>query len=87
MSTMTRQIHAEPIPMKPELTAQPRTTKNQRSKWIRWMYAVDLAVLIAAGTLLWRANVRNAVTYETVPLERGSIGKSHRDWHAECQAQ
>ena len=60
--------------MKPELIAPapPRTTKNPRVTWIKWMSAAGLT-LIVAGTLLSRASVQNAVTYQTVAVERESI--------------
>jgi HlyD family secretion protein len=29
--------------------------------------------LLAAGALLWRAHLQNAISYETVPVERGSV--------------
>jgi multidrug efflux pump subunit AcrA (membrane-fusion protein) len=73
MSTMTRQIQAEPVPIKPDLVALPHTPKKPRVMWIKWMSAVGLAVFIAAGTLLWRATVQKAIKYRTVPVERGSI--------------
>lgn len=73
MSTMTRQIQAEPVPIKPGLIALPHTTNKPRVKWIKWISAVGLVVVVAAATLLWRANMQNAVTYQTVPVERGPI--------------
>lgn len=73
MSTMTHQIQAEPVPIRPGLIVSPHTAKNPRVKWIKWIVAVGLAIFIATGALLWRAHVQNAVTYQTVPVERGSI--------------
>jgi hypothetical protein len=51
--------------MKPELIAPapPSTTKNPRVKWIKGMSAAGLT-LIVAGTLLSRASVQTAVTYQ-----------------------
>jgi HlyD family secretion protein len=73
MSTMTHQVQAEPVPIKPGLIVSPHTFKNPRVKWIKWIVAAGLAIFIATGALLWRAHVQNAVTYQTVPVERGSI--------------
>ena len=32
-----------------------------------------LALALVVGGALWRAHLQNAITYETVPVERGSI--------------
>jgi HlyD family secretion protein len=42
-------------------------------KWIKWAVAVGLAVSVAAAALLWRTHLQNAITYQTVPVERGSV--------------
>jgi HlyD family secretion protein len=73
MSTMPHQIQAEPIPANPGLITLPRTTGDRSVKWIKWIVAASLAVVVATGALLWRAHLKNAITYETVSVERGSI--------------
>jgi HlyD family secretion protein len=73
MSTMTHQVPAEPVPTRPSLVPLPHAAKNPRVKWIKWAVAVGLAVSVAAGALLWRAHLQNAITYQTVPVERGSV--------------
>jgi HlyD family secretion protein len=42
-------------------------------KWIKWLLAAGLAALSAAGALLWRAHLQNAITYQTVAVERGTV--------------
>lgn len=73
MSTMTGQIRAEPVPVKQSLISLPPAAKKPRGKWIKWTLAAGLAVVVAAGALLLRAHQQNAITYETVPVERGAI--------------
>ena len=76
MSTMAHQIQAEPVPTRPGLIPLPRAAKNPRAKRGKWILAIALAVLIAAGALLWRAHAQNAIRYETVAVERGPIPAS-----------
>jgi len=73
MLTMTHEIQAEPVPGRPGLIPLPRAAKSPRVKWIKWTATAGLAVLVAAGALFWRAHLKNAITYETVPVERGSV--------------
>lgn len=73
MSTMTEQIRAEPVPVEQSLIPLPPAAKKPRVKWIKWTLAAGLAVLAAASALVWRAHQQNAITYETIPVERGSI--------------
>jgi nucleotide-binding universal stress UspA family protein len=65
--------------MKPELIAPapPRTTKNPRVKWIKWMSAAGLT-LIVAGTLLWRASVPVLTIGPSVRKAAHSGGRFHR---------
>jgi HlyD family secretion protein len=45
-------------------------------KWMKWAVAMGLALLLLAGALLWRAHAQNAIRYETIALERGTIQAS-----------
>lgn len=49
------------------------TANHARMKWLRWAGVVGLVVLLGWGGLLWRAHQQDAIAYETVPVERGSI--------------
>jgi HlyD family secretion protein len=42
-------------------------------KWIKWIVAAGLTVLVATSALVWRVHQQNAIIYETIPVERGSI--------------
>jgi HlyD family secretion protein len=76
MSTMTHQIQAEPVPTRGGLIPLPHAAKNPRAKWVKWILAIGFAVLVAAGGLFWRAHAQNAIRYETIALERGTIQAS-----------
>lgn len=69
---------ADPLwnPRPPSLVALPRTTRLRRSKWLKWAIGVSVTVLVAAGTYLWRAHLQNAINYETVAIQRGTIQAS-----------
>jgi HlyD family secretion protein len=71
MATAPSQI--EPVPARPSIVTTPPAMKSSRSKWFRWGAVASFALALAVAGLLWRAHLRNAVTYETVPVERGSI--------------
>src|ERR1700674_5250985 len=73
MSAKTLPIQTEPVPTKPSLIPLPRGSKSPRVKWIKWILAAGLAALIAVGALLWLAHLQNVITYQTVPVERGSV--------------
>jgi len=46
---------------------------SPRSKWLRWGVLAGLALALAVGGMLWREHLTNTITYEAVPVERGSI--------------
>ncbi len=56
--------------------ASPETSRRRRHRWVRWAIAAGLAALIAVGALLWRASSQQAISYETVAVERGPIQAS-----------
>jgi HlyD family secretion protein len=63
-----------PVPNRPNVVSIPhRREKSVRSKWLRWGAAAALALAAIVGGLLWRTHLTNAISYETVPVERGSI--------------
>lgn len=71
MATAPYQI--KPVPIRPSIVTGPKSAKKSRSKWLRWGVAAGLALALAVGGALWRAHLQNVITYETVPIERGSI--------------
>jgi hypothetical protein len=44
--------------------------------WVRWAIAIGVVVVIAIAWEAWRTHVQNAITYQTVPLERGIVQAS-----------
>src|SRR5579864_8840915 len=70
MATAPTQIGT--VPTRPHIVAALHPTKTSR-KWLRWGVAAGLALALAVAGAFWRAHLQNAITYETVPVERGSI--------------
>ena len=65
--------HIAPTPTRPRIVAPPQPATSSRSKWLRWGTVAVLALALIVGGAIWRAHLQNAITYETVPVERGSI--------------
>src|SRR5579864_4343262 len=70
MATAPTQIGT--VPTRPHIVAALHPTKTSR-KWLRWGVAAGLALALAVAGAFWRAHLQNVITYETVPVERGSI--------------
>ncbi len=70
---MTAPTQIEPAAALLDIVTAPSPTKRPRSTWLRWGVASTLTLALAAGGALWRAHLQSAITYETVPVERGSI--------------
>ncbi|MGC0772625.1 MAG: efflux RND transporter periplasmic adaptor subunit [Candidatus Acidiferrum sp.] len=73
MPTSTKQAVAEQVLTRPTLVPLPGVEKTVRPKWLKWAFALGLALLLAGGAYYWRAQVQTAIRYETVPVERGSV--------------
>ena len=73
MAANPQRAPGQPGPKGPSLVTLPRPPKSRQSNWIKWTVVIGAAALLAAGGLLWRTHLQNAVTYETVPVERGSL--------------
>jgi HlyD family secretion protein len=71
MATAATQL--EPVQVRPSIVSAPHTRRSSRSKWLRWGIAAGLTLALAVSGAAWRAHLQNAITYETVPVERGSI--------------
>src|ERR1700737_913295 len=58
----------QPIPFRPAPAATPpRKTRP------RWALIAGVVVALALGVELWRMHSANAISYDTVPVERGPI--------------
>jgi HlyD family secretion protein len=66
-------IPTERFPKRPVILPVARPAKRSYSKWLRWAAAIVVALALAVAGGLWRAHLNNAITYETVPVERGFI--------------
>jgi|SRR5450631_41757 len=81
MATAVDPVRAEPITF--PLVSTPAVAipavaikAKPRYHWTRWAWAIGLIVALAIAGELWRMHSQNAVTYETVPLERGLVQAS-----------
>jgi HlyD family secretion protein len=61
----------QPIPFRPA-----PAVKRPRRHWTRWGVIVIVVVALAVGVEVWRIQSSNAIRYDTVPVERGSIQAS-----------
>jgi HlyD family secretion protein len=50
--------------------------KRARKGWTKWVLVAGVVVALGVGVELWRMHVANAITYETVAVERGSVQAS-----------
>ncbi len=76
MATAVDPVRAEPIAF-PPVAAPPIPVRVHRQyHWTRWAVAIGLVVALAIAGQLWRTHSQNAITYETVPLERGVVQAS-----------
>jgi HlyD family secretion protein len=76
MATAVDPVRAEPIAF-PPITAPPIPARVHRQyHWTRWAKAIGLIVALAIAGQLWRTHSQNAITYETVALERGVVQAS-----------
>jgi len=55
------------------LSPRHRLENLRQKKWMKRGIVAALAVALCLGIALWRARLSNAIIYETVPVERGSI--------------
>ena len=63
-----------PPPLTPVLPV-PIKTRPQHH-WARWALVAGIVIALAVGLELWRMHSQNAISYETVPVERGLIQAS-----------
>ena len=76
MATAVDPIRAEPIAF-PIVSPPPSPIRvHRRYNWTGWALAIGLIIALAVIGELWRMHSQNAITYETVPLERGLVQAS-----------
>jgi HlyD family secretion protein len=69
----TAPSHIGPVRARPSVLPVLRPRTRPRPKWLKWVLAGGLVLALAAAGIIWRAHVQNAIAYETVPVERGTI--------------
>ena len=69
-------VHEEPVAPPPIIVPSPPLGPIGVQKWPRWLLAAGLLLALGAGLIVWRAHVGAAISYETVPVERGPIQAS-----------
>jgi HlyD family secretion protein len=76
MATGLNPVDPLSVPPPPTLIALPRKTGPRRTKWLKWIIAAIVIAFLAVGGYAWRVHTQSAITYETVPVERGTIQAS-----------
>ena len=67
----------EKAPIVIPIAVPDKPVPSQRNyHWARWAIAIGLVVAIAVAWEVWRTHAQNAVTYQTAPLERGTVQAS-----------
>jgi len=74
---------AVPETLPAELTARPpdsappqQIVKHSRPKWAKWVLVIGIVAALGIGVQLWRMHPQNAIGYETVAVDRGTIQAS-----------
>ena len=76
MATAADPVCAEPITF-PLVSTPPVSIRAHRQyHWTKWALAIGLIIVLAVIGELWRMHSQNAITYETVRLERGPVQAS-----------
>src|SRR5271157_5345757 len=76
MATVADLVRTEPIAFPVVSTPAMPLRAHRRYHWTRWALAIGLIVALGVVGELWRIHSQNAITYETVPLERGLVQTS-----------
>jgi HlyD family secretion protein len=73
MATAVGPVRTE-LPFVLPIDAPPGAAPMRRHyHWARWVVGIGLLISCAIVWQLWRAHSQNAITYESAPLERGSV--------------
>ena len=71
------QIDAKPLAPPPPVPFHPvPIVKRPRRSWTQWGLIAGVVIALAAGVELWRMHSANAISYDTVPVERGPVQAS-----------
>ena len=73
MATAPSEIGPGPSRTPPAILPARQAPKRARPKWVKWLVGAGVAITLAFGGAAWRAHLQSAISYETVPVERGSI--------------
>src|ERR1700687_1506590 len=57
----------------PESAPPPQIVKRSRPKWAKWALVIGIVALVGIGVQLWRMHAQNAIGYETVAVDRGTV--------------
>ena len=77
MATARDRVLAEPLAPPQPIPFRPApAVKRPRRNRTRWAFIAGVIVALAVGVELWRIHSANAITYETVAVERGTIQAS-----------
>src|SRR6202158_5370735 len=77
MATALDRAYAPPPAPPPPIPFRPApAVKRPRKNRTRWALIAGVVVALAVGVELWRMHSANAISYDTVPVERGPIQAS-----------
>lgn len=69
-------LSVESAALPPEPPPPPQIAKRSRPKWAKWAMVIGIVAVVGIGVQLWRMHAQNAISYETVAVERGAIQAS-----------
>src|ERR1019366_2333009 len=76
MATAVDPARTEPITF-PLVSTPPTSIRaHRRHNWTKWALAIGLIIALAVVAELWQMHSQNAITYETVSLQRGLVQTS-----------
>lgn len=69
-------VNTEPAPLPTELSISIRSPEQRKRQWVWWAFLAGFVITVAVVWQLWRTHSQNAITYETVAVERGVVQAS-----------